>query len=127
MPAVPGFTEEGSVGYSNYKTFGHAQDQIMNAMLTDMLQDQRESRSFMRAVNTRSINKLLDYEIPDAVADGSVGLQGLAQGQVGAKIAQSTPPESGGLAYVIAQLAASVASIQQLVKTAQTTPPDTSK
>ena len=83
-------------------------------------------------VESVSTAKLFKGESDSAVASL---LAQLASGQVGAKIAQSTP---GDVAVQISQLGASVASLQgmigglvailqQTIKGAQTTPPNTSK
>lgn len=50
----------------------------------------------------------------------------LAGGQIGAKTAMTTPPESG-VTQLMAQLGALVPLIQQLTKAGQTTPPETGK
>jgi hypothetical protein len=52
-------------------------------------------------------------------------LAAISSGQMSAKVAQSTPPQTGDLSATIAQLSAAVAAAQQVIKGAQTTPPVT--
>ena len=55
-------------------------------------------------------------------------LTALSSGQIGAKVAMTTPPQTGqDLPAMIAQLGTVIASMQQVMKGAQTTLPETGK
>ncbi len=53
-------------------------------------------------------------------------LSALSAGQMGAKTAMTTPPQTGNdLSVVMSQLGSVVATLQQMMKGAQSTPPET--
>jgi hypothetical protein len=88
---------------NNLKTFGHSLDLVLNQMMLDLASEGRESRQFGRAVTARSVDLLLGRQVSDAASDAVVGNEGLAANQQGAKIAESTPPETG-IATALANL-----------------------
>jgi len=88
---------------NNLKNFGHSMDLILNQMMLDLASEGRESRQFARAVTARSVDLLLGRQVSDAASDAVVGNEGLAANQQGAKIAESTPPETG-IAVALANL-----------------------
>lgn len=108
----PVSTANASAVSSNIKNFSHAPDLILNAMMTDMLESQRSSRSFNQALLARATRLVLD--------DSAEDINDIAMSQVGAKIAQTTPPDTSGQ---IAMLAAQVAALTQIVQSAYANSP----
>lgn len=84
---------------SNIKTFSHAPDLILNTLMTDMVESQRAMRQITLATLARATRVVMD-EASDSVGDAVLLQQG-------AKVAQTTPPDtSGQLTSIAAQLAA---------------------
>jgi hypothetical protein len=71
----------------------------------DLLHEGRESRTFGRAVTARMVDMILGSQISDASANSMEANPGLSSGQIGAKIAQTTPPETA-ITAMLAQLQA---------------------
>ena len=130
----------------NVKTVGEAASFAMASLFQHQVNHARRLDSLAEAHLGKVLNSFASVDPIEAVAtaklfkgesDSAISslLAQLASGQVGAKIAQSTP---GDVAVQISQLGASVASLQGLIgglvailqqtmKGAQTTPPNTSK
>jgi len=130
----------------NVKTVGEAASFAMASLFQHQVNHARRLDSLAEAHLGKVLNSFASVDPIEAVAtaklfkgesDSAISslLAQLASGQVGAKIAQSTP---GDVAVQISQLGASVASLQgligglvailqQTIKGAQTTPPNTSK
>ncbi len=130
----------------NVKTVGEAASFGMASLFQHQVNHARRLDSLAEAHLGKVLNNFASVDPIEAVAsaklfkgesDSGISsiLAQLGSGQIGAKIAQSTP---GDVAVQISQLGASVASLQgligglvailqQTVKGAQTTPPNTSK
>lgn len=130
----------------NVKTVGEAASFAMASLFQHQVNHARRLDSLAEAHLGKVLNNFASVDPAEAVATAKLfkgeadsGLSSLlaqlSSGQVGAKIAQSTP---GDVAIEISKLGASVASLQgllgglvgilqQTIKGAQTTPPDTSK
>jgi len=130
----------------NVKTVGEAASFAMASLFQHQVNHARRLDSLAEAHLGKVLNSFASVDPIEAVStaklfkgesDSAISslLAQLASGQVGAKIAQSTP---GDVAVQISQLGASVASLQgligglvailqQTIKGAQTTPPNTSK
>lgn len=130
----------------NVKTIAESSSFAMASLFQHQVNHARRLDSLAEAHLGKVLNKFASVDPIEAVAtsklfkgesDSSISsiLAQLASGQVGAKIAQSTP---GDIAVQISQLGASVASmqgmigglvgiLQETIKGAQTTPPNTSK
>lgn len=100
----PVSTANASAVSSNIKNFSHAPDLILNAMMTDMLESQRSMRQISLATLARATRVVMD-EASDSVGDSILFQQG-------AKIAQTTPPDTSG---ALTSLAAQVATIQTML------------
>lgn len=99
----PVSTANASAVSSNIKNFGHAPDLILNTLMTDMVESQRAMRQITLATLARATRVVMDESADDV---GDAGLL-----QIGAKIAQTTPPDtSGALLSAVNQLAASFAA-----------------
>lgn len=95
----PVSTSNASAVSSNIKTFSHAPDLILNTLMTDMIESQRSMRQITLATLARATRVVMD-EASDSVGDAVLLQQG-------AKVAQTTPPDtSGQLVSISAQLAA---------------------
>jgi len=130
----------------NVKTIAESSSFAMASLFQHQVNHARRLDSLAEAHLGKVLNKFASVDPIEAVAtsklfkgesDSSISsiLAQLASGQVGAKVAQSTP---GDVAVQISQLGASVASmqgmigglvgiLQETIKGAQTTPPNTSK
>ena len=130
----------------NVKTVGEAASFAMASLFQHQVNHARRLDSLAEAHLGKVLNNFASVDPIEAVAaaklfkgEADSGLSSLlaqlASGQVGAKIAQSTP---GDVAVQISQLGSSVAALQgmmgglvailqQTIKGAQTTPPNTSK
>lgn len=130
----------------NVKTVAEAASFAMASLFQHQVNHARRLDSLAEAHLGKVLNNFASVDPAEAVATAKLfkgeadsGLSSLlaqlSSGQVGAKIAQSTP---GDVAIEISKLGASVASLQgllgglvgilqQTIKGAQTTPPDTSK
>ena len=130
----------------NVKTVGEAasfamaslfQHQVNHARRLDSLAEAHLGKVLKSFASVDPIEAVSTAKLFKGESDSAISslLAQLASGQVGAKIAQSTP---GDVAVQISQLGASVASLQgligglvailqQTIKGAQTTPPNTSK
>jgi len=130
----------------NVKTVGESASFAMASLFQHQVNHARRLDSLAEAHLGKVLNSFASVDPVEAVStaklfkgesDSAISsiLAQLASGQVGAKIAQSTP---GDVAVQISQLGASVASLQgligglvgllqQTIKGAQTTPPNTSK
>lgn len=90
---------------SNIKTFSHAPDLILNTLMTDMVESQRAMRQITLATLARATRVVMD-EASDSVGDAVLLQQG-------AKVAQTTPPDTSGQ---LSALAAQVATITQMLQ-----------
>lgn len=130
----------------NVKTVGEAASFAMASLFQHQVNHARRLDSLAEAHLGKVLNSFASVDPVEAVSaaklfkgesDSGISsiLAQLASGQIGAKVAQSTP---GDVAVQISQLGASVASLQgligglvgllqQTIKGAQTTPPNTSK
>lgn len=130
----------------NVKTVGEAASFAMASLFQHQVNHARRLDSLAEAHLGKVLNNFASVDPVESVATAKLfkgeadsGLSSLlaqlASGQIGAKVAQSTP---GDVAVQISQLGASVASLQamigglvailqQTIKGAQTTPPNTSK
>jgi hypothetical protein len=130
----------------NVKTVGEAASFAMASLFQHQVNHARRLDSLAEAHLGKVLNSFASVDPVEAVStaklfkgesDSAISsiLAQLASGQIGAKVAQSTP---GDVAVQISQLGASVASLQgligglvgllqQTIKGAQTTPPNTSK
>jgi hypothetical protein len=129
----------------NVKTVGEAASFAMASLFQHQVNHARRLDSLAEAHLGKVLNNFAAIDPAEAVAtaklfkgesDSAISslLAQLASGQIGAKVAQSTP---GDVSVEISKLGASVASLQgmigglvgilqQTVKGAQTTPPNTS-
>lgn len=104
-----------STTISNIKSFAHAPDLILNAMMTNMLNNQQtlfkaqqDTNAFNQAIQSRCINMLLD-PTSSSLADAVIGQQG-------AKVAQTTPPVYTDPSSSLAALAAQMSTVVQLLQ-----------
>ena len=129
----------------NVKTVGEAASFAMASLFQHQVNHARRLDSLAEAHLGKVLNNFASVDPVEAVAtsklfkgesDSGISslLAQLASGQIGAKVAQSTP---GDVSVEISKLGASVASLQgmigglvailqQTIKGAQTTPPNTS-
>jgi len=94
-----------STSVSNIKSFAHAPDLILQTLMTNMVSNQQSQLAFNQAIQSRCINMLLD-PLSSSLADAVVGQQG-------AKVAQTTPPDTSG---ALASLAAQVSALTQIIQ-----------
>lgn len=100
----PVSTSNASAVSSNIKTFSHAPDLILNTLMTDMIESQRSMRQITLATLARATRVVMD-EAADSVGDAVLLQQG-------AKVAQTTPPDtSGQLTSIAANLATVIAML----------------
>ena len=129
---------------ANVKTVGEAASFAMASLFQHQVNHARRLDSLAEAHLGKVLNNFASVDPAEAVATAKLfkgeadsGLSSLlaqlASGQIGAKVAQSTP---GDVAVQISQLGSSVAALQgmmgglvallqQTIKGAQTTPPNT--
>jgi hypothetical protein len=94
-----------AVASSNIKTFGDIQLQYANLALGNAISNQQRMESFTMSVLARATDMMLDKTantVAEAVLD-----------QQGAKIAQTTPPDTSG---ALASLAAQVSALTQILQ-----------
>lgn len=101
----PVSTSNASAVSSNIKTFSHAPDLILNTLMTDMIESQRSMRQITLATLARATRVVMD-EAADSVGDAVLLQQG-------AKVAQTTPPDTSGQ---LAALAAQVSTIMSMLQ-----------
>lgn len=100
----PVSTANASAVSSNIKTFSHAPDLILDTLMTDMVESQRAMRQITLATLARATRVVMD-EASDSVGDAVLLQQG-------AKVAQTTPPDTSG---ALASLSAQIAAITQML------------
>lgn len=100
----PVSTSNASAVSSNIKTFSHAPDLILNTLMTDMVESQRAMRQITLATLARATRVVMD-EASDSVGDAVLLQQG-------AKVAQTTPPDTSNQ---LASLAAQISTITQML------------
>lgn len=110
----PVSTSNASAVSSNIKTFSHAPDLILNTLMTDMIESQRSMRQITLATLARATRVVMD-ESSDSVGDAVLLQQG-------AKVAQTTPPDTSGQ---LTALAAQVAFLTQTIQSAYANSPVT--
>lgn len=98
---------------NNLKTYGHFMDNIVHESAKDLLEEGRLSRSLSRqsghALGARIVESILGSQMADAAADAVTADGAAVSVQQGAKIAQTTPPETAvvqALAQINMQLQA---------------------
>lgn len=94
-----------STSVSNIKNFAHAPDLILQTLMTNMVNNQQSQLAFNQAIQSRCINMLLD-PLSSSLADAVIGQQG-------AKVAQTTPPDTSGQ---LSALAAQVSALTQILQ-----------
>lgn len=110
----PVSTANASAVSSNIKTFSHAPDLILDTLMTDMVESQRAMRQITLATLARATRVVMD-EASDSVGDAVLLQQG-------AKVAQTTPPDTSGQ---LTALAAQVAFLTQTIQGAFANSPTT--
>lgn len=103
----PVSTANASVVSSNIKNFGHSPDLILTTLMTDMVEAQRSMRQFNMGVLARATSLVLNDSADD------VGTSILLQ--QGAKVAQTTPPETA-VSAALAQIASTQALMVQMLQ-----------
>lgn len=107
MAAVDLTDPVSSANASNVKNFFHAPDLILNTLMTDMVESQRAMRQITLATIAKAVKNIADETADDA--SNSILLQ------QGAKIAQTTPPETA-VNTALAQIASTQALMVQMLQ-----------
>jgi hypothetical protein len=120
---------------SNVKTIAEAgafamaqrfQDEVAHARRVNTMAEAHLGKLLNNFVSVDPVEAVATAKLFKGEADSGISslLAQLASGQIGAKTAQSTPPESG-VTTLLAQLIGLISASQVMTKGAQTTPPVT--
>jgi hypothetical protein len=122
---------------SNVKTIAEAgafamaqrfQDEVAHARRVNMMAEAHLGKVLSNFTSADPVEAVTTAKLFKSEAESGLSslVSQLALGQLGSKVAQSTPPETG-VVQLLAQLIALVTSSQQQAKGSETTPPVTVK